>query len=75
MDEIQCDGYDLELVPQTAKDDKKTGVTIKGSDSGYLEAHKLLKEMTKKKGDRFLINGIEIKISDTPKNKPIIGGS
>ena len=71
MDEIQCEGYNLELVPQTAADDKKTCVTIKGSESGYLEAHKLLKEMTKKKGDRFLINGIEIGISDTPKNKPI----
>ena len=72
MEEIYCDGYDLELVPSKATDDKKTGVTIKGSQSGYLEAHKLLKEMFKKKGDRFLINGTEIGISDTPKNKPII---
>ena len=71
MSEVHCEGYNLELVPQTATDDKKTGVNIKGSESGYLEAHKLLKELTKKKGDRFLINGIEIGISDTPKNKPI----
>ena len=72
MDEIYCEGYDLELVPKSATEDKKTGVTIKGSESGYLEAHKMLKDLLQKKGDRFLINGIEIGLSDMPKNKPII---
>ena len=70
-DELICEGYDLKLVPETANDDMKTGVTIKGNDPGYFEGHRLLKEITKKKGERFLINGIEIGISDTPKNKPV----
>ena len=72
MEEIECEGYDLELVPTAAMKDKKTVVTIKGSESGYLEAHRILKEMLNKKGDRFLINGVEIGLSDIPKNKPII---
>ena len=70
-DDLNCEGYDLKLVPETANDDMKTGVTIKGNDPGYFEGHRVLKEITKKKGERFLINGVEIGISDTPKNKPI----
>ena len=70
-DDLNCEGYDLKLVPETANDDMKTGVTFKGNDPGYFEGHRVLKEITKKKGERFLINGVEIGISDTPKNKPI----
>ena len=60
MDEIICEGYDLELVPKTAIQENKTGVTIRGSESRYLEAHRMLKDMLSKKGDRFVINGVEI---------------
>jgi hypothetical protein len=31
----------------------------------------MLKVITQKKGERFLITGIEISISDIPKNQPI----
>ena len=72
MDEIECEGYELELVPKTAVLEKKTGVTIKGSEAGYLEAHKMLKEMLSKKGDKFMINGVEIKISDIPKTHRLL---
>ena len=71
MEEIKVEGYDLKMVPETANDDMKTGVTFKGSEAGYLEGHKILKEITKRKGDRFLFNGIEITVCDVPKNKPI----
>ena len=71
MEDIACQGYDLNLVPETATNDMKTGVTIKGRDTGYFDGHRLLKTIRKKKGERFLINGVEIRISDTPKNKPI----
>ena len=72
MEDIVCEGYELELVPKTANKDKKTGVTIKGSESQYLDAHKMLKDMIQKKGDRFLINGVEVGVLDTPKNNPFI---
>ena len=72
--EFDCEGYDLEIVPKTVSNEEKTGITIKGKDSEYLEAQKKLKEFIKNKGERFLINGIEIEISDTPKNKPMIVG-
>ena len=71
MEDINCEGYDLKLVPEVSSDEMKTGVTIKGSDPGYFEGHRILKEITKKKGERFLFNGVEIGISDAPKNKPI----
>ena len=71
MDDINCEGYDLKLVPESSPNDMKTGVTIKGNDTGYFEGHRILKEIFKKKGERFLFNEIEIGISDTPKNKPI----
>ena len=71
MEEIKAEGYDLKMVPESANDDMKTGVTFKGNEPGYLEGHKVLKEITKRKGDRFLFNGIEISVADVPKNKPI----
>ena len=71
MEEIIAEGYDIKMVPETANNDMKTGVTFKGSEAGYLEGHKVLKEVTKRKGDRYIFNGIEISISDVPKNKPI----
>ena len=49
-------------------DDDKTTITLKGNDSEYVEAQKVLKNTVKRKGDRFLINEIEVTISDTPKS-------
>ena len=72
MEELECAGYAIETVPKTAADEEKT--TITGNDLEYVEAQKVLKNSFKKKGERFLINEIEVTISDTPKNRPMIIG-
>ena len=74
MEEYDCEGYELELVPKTAPSEEQTGITFKGKDKEYLEAQKMLKDFMKNKGEIFLINGIEIIISDSPKNRPMIIG-
>ena len=74
MDEDECRGYEIELVPKLASDEDKTAITFKGNDSEYVAAQKLLKGILNKKGERFLINEIEISITDTPKNRPMIIG-
>ena len=71
MDDFECDGYEMEVVPVKVVLEKKSGITFKGSGEGYLEAHRIIKLMTGTKGDRFLKNGVEMTILDTPKNKPI----
>ena len=70
MDEDQ-DNYEWSLTPQNASDDNKSGVTIKGKDTEYINANKKVASMFKKRGDKFKINGIELSISDAPKNKPV----
>ena len=65
------ENYELGLIPKMASDESKTGITFKGNDEEYLTAHKKLLDMIKKKGERFVINGVEIGIIDTPKNKPV----
>ena len=74
MDEDECRGYEIELVPKLASDEDKTAITFKGNDSEYVAAQKLLKGVLNEKGERFLINEIEISITDTPKNRPMIIG-
>ena len=74
MDDFDCEGYGIETVPKMASSEEITGITIKGKDMEYLEAQKMLKSFMKNKGERFLINGIEMEISDTPKNRPMIIG-
>ena len=74
MDEDECRAYEIELVPKLASDEDKTAITFKGNDSEYVAAQKLLKGILNKKGERFLINEIEISITDTPKNRPMIIG-
>ena len=74
MDEFDCEGYEIELMPKMASNEDKTTITFKGNDSEYIEAQKLLKSTLKNKGERFLINEIEISISDTPKNRPMVVG-
>ena len=71
MEEIDCEGYDFEIVPNKASAQNKTGITIKGDDDGYLESHKILKNFFGKKGDKYYVNGIDVRIVDLPKNKLI----
>ena len=67
----QEENYEWLMTPKNAAKDSKTGVTFRGSDAEYLNAHKVLVEMIKKKGDIYVINGIEISIADTQNNKPV----
>ena len=67
---LQSDYYDFVLTPITAAEDGKNGVTFRGSDEEYFKAHKMIGEMTKTKGEKFLIKGVEISIADAPVNKP-----
>ena len=66
----RSDYYDWVMIPNISPAESKTGVTFKGSDNEFFKAHNVLVELTKKKGDRFVINGIDISISDNPPNKP-----
>ena len=70
MDEV-TNGYELEIVPIKAAEENKTGITIKGKDVEYLEAHRILKAFFQTRGQKYLINGTEIRIVDLPKNKLI----
>ena len=63
--------YDWLRTPKNAPDEYKTGVTFRGSDDEYFKAHKIVMDMTQKKGDRFVINGVEVRIADAPPNKQI----
>ena len=64
------DYYDCVLTPNNAPPDSKTGVTFRGKDGEYLKAHKILMEITQKRGDRYIINETEFNVVDAPKNKP-----
>ena len=68
------DYYEWVLTPINATDENKSGVTFKGNDQEYFNAHHLVGELTKKKGDRFVINGVEISVADAPENKPVTIG-
>ena len=70
MDEASI-GYELEMVPNKSAEDKKTGITIKGKDVEYLEAHRILKDFFQTRGQKYIINGTDIRIVDLPKNKLI----
>ena len=69
MDTIKGKGYELEFVPVKAGPDNKSGITFKGNDAGYLEAHKIIKSITGTAGEILVQNGIEMSVIDTPKNK------
>jgi hypothetical protein len=66
--------YECVMTPINASEDSKTGFTFKGSDADYLKAHGVIMQMIQKKGDRFVINGVEISIVDAPQNKPVCIG-
>ena len=65
------DYYDFVLTLMNASAENKSGITFKGSDDEYIKAHKIVMKMTQKKGDRFVVNGIDIYIADAPNNKPV----
>ena len=71
MEDLTSDFYDVEMIPFKASANNKTGITFKGSSVEYLNAHKNILELVKRKGERYVINGIEIGIVDNPENKPI----
>ena len=66
MEDLVCEGYNLEFVPVKASLETKTGMTFKGKDGDYLAAQRMLKAMMQRKGERFSINGIDIAIADAP---------
>ena len=70
-EQMDHDFYDWTLVPKTYPIEKKSGVTFKGDTEEYLGAHKKVTEMLNKKGMKYLINGVELRILDNAKNKPI----
>ena len=70
MDEDQ-DYYEWSLTPKNASEENKTGVSFKGKDAEYINAHRKIVELFKKKGEKFLLNGIELYIADKQRNKPI----
>ena len=63
--------YEINLTPNMAPEESKTGVTFRGSDEVYMDAHKNIVAMMKI-GDRYLVNGVEISILDAPENKPVV---
>ena len=70
MDEDQ-EYYEWSLTPKNASEENKTGVSIKGRDTEYINAHGKIVNLFKKKGDKFILNGNELYIADKQKNKPI----
>ena len=66
------DYYECSMTPKNAAEECKTGITFKGNDEEYVNAQKKVLQMIKKKGERYEINGIEVAIVDTPKNKPVL---
>ena len=70
MNDDLGDYYETVLTPNNAPNDSKTGVTFKGKDAEYLKAHRIMMEMAKSRGDRYIINETEFNVIDAPKNKP-----
>ena len=44
MEDLICEGYDLEFVPVKASAESKAGMTFKGKDGDYLAAQMMPKE-------------------------------
>ena len=63
--------YDFVLTPMNAPEENKSGITFKGRDDEYKKAHQVIMDLTGNKGDRFVINGVEISIADAAYNKPM----
>ena len=65
------DNYDITMFPKNVSDAEKSGITIKGNNEEYINAHKSIKDIFRKKGERFFINNNEVCVTDVPTNKPI----
>ena len=63
------DKFEISANPSTTPD--KVGITIKASSESYITAHKIVSETMSEKRNRYKINGVEICILDTSKNKAI----
>ena len=73
FDSIDSSDNELyEISPYPCNTPEKVGVTIKGSSEAYINAHKIVSNLLREKGDRYVINGVEFGILDAPKNKSII---
>ena len=64
--------YDCTITPSNAPEEGKTGVTIKGSNEEYIQAYTMIMDIFKRKGDRYVINGVEIAVNDNHHTKPYI---
>ena len=64
--------YDCTVTPSNAPEEGKTGVTIKGSNEEYIQAYTMIMDIFKRKGDRYVINGVEIAVNDNHHTKPYI---
>ena len=75
LDESQEEGndefYDWTLVPKMYPPEKRTEVTFKGDTEEYFAAHTKIWKMFDIKGAQYLVNGVELRILDNAKNKPI----
>ena len=56
-EEIGESFYDMERTPINAAEDNKTGITFRGNDEKYLDAHKNIMNMVKKKGNSTHTDG------------------
>ena len=72
MSDKSSEYFDCTITPINAPDEGKTGVTFKGTNEEYIQAYTLIMDMFKKKGDRYIINGVEFAIIDNPSVRPYI---
>ena len=70
-EETNHDFYEWIMVPMIDSIEKKTGITFKGDTDECIEAHKHIWDALNKKGTKYGINGVEIRILDNATNKPI----
>ena len=70
MSDKSSEYFDCTITPINAPDEGKTGVTFKGTNEEYIQAYTLIMDMFKKKGDRYIINGVEFAIIDNPSVRP-----
>ena len=62
--------YSWLMIPKNETLDSKTGITIKGESIEYIAAHEKLTKVFEKRGAKFVINEIQLRILDNAKNKP-----
>jgi hypothetical protein len=63
--------YEWVWVPKMYPEERKTGITIRGDTVEYITAHKRVFDMLNRKGAKYCVNEIEMRILDNAQNKPI----